>query len=203
MPRASRSFSAYEGSVHPDASLPANADGAFPYFVATQLPVGFIGIVIAAILAATMSSVTSGLNALAGSLLNDFVPLAERIEPRRLLRFARWLCAVIGLAVTVGAGFVEKIGSLFDIINVLLGVFNGPLLACVLCAVSRLQIRGSVLLAAMLIGFFAGVGVVNSPLSPVLVTLVSGAVTVAVALLGSKIFKPGTGLVKLLEKDFL
>jgi len=75
-------------SVNPDAGLPTQADKVFPYFVATQLPAGFSGIVVAALLAATMSSITSGINALSGSLLNDFVPLAERIEPKRLLGFA-------------------------------------------------------------------------------------------------------------------
>lgn len=177
-------------SVNPDAGLPTEADKVFPYFVATQLPAGFSGIVIAALLAATMSSVTSGINALSGSLLNDFVPLAERIDPKRLLGSARWLSAAIGLAVTIGAGFVDRLGSLFDIMNALLGVFNGPLLACVLLAVSRLNIHGSILLASMVVGFLAGVGVVNSPLSPVWVTLVSGAVTVVVALLGSRIAQP-------------
>lgn len=179
-------------SVNPDRGLPTQADKVFPYFVATQLPAGFSGLVIAALLAATMSSVTSGINALSGSLLNDFVPLAERIESKRLLRSARWLSAAIGLAVTIGAGFVGRIGSLFDIMNVLLGVFNGPLLACVLLAVSRLKIQGSVLLTAMVVGFFIGVVVVNSPLSPVWVTLVGGGATIAVALLGSQMVQQGT-----------
>jgi len=75
------------------------------------------------------------------------------------------LSAAIGLGVTVGAGFVGRIGSLFDIMNVLVGVFNGPLLVCVLLAVSRLKIQVSVLLAAMVVGFFVGLGVVKSPLS--------------------------------------
>ena len=42
----------------------------------------------------------------------------------------------------------------------------------------------------MVVGFFVGVGVVNSPLSPVWVTLVAGAATMVVALLGSKIVQP-------------
>ena len=180
-------------SLHPDSALPAFSDKVFPHFVATQLPRGFIGIVIAAILAATMSSITSGINAVAGSMLNDFVAFSERIEPKRLLRQARWLSAVIGVVVTVGAGFVERIGSLFVIINVLLGVFNGPLLACVLCAVSSLRIRGPALFLAMLVGFAVGVAVVNSPLSPVWVTLVSAAVTLVVALMGSALAQPETG----------
>lgn len=85
---------------------------------------------------------------------------------------------------------MEKIGSLFDIMNVLLGVFNGPLLACMLCAVSRLRIRGPVLIGAMGAGFLAGVGIVNFPVSPVWVTLVSSAVTMMVAWLGSLIIQP-------------
>jgi|APGre2960657505_1045072.scaffolds.fasta_scaffold12496_3 Na+/proline symporter len=64
--------------LHPDPALPRDADRVFPYFVATQLPAGFVGMIVAALLAATMSSVTSGINALSGSLLTDFVPLKKR-----------------------------------------------------------------------------------------------------------------------------
>lgn len=172
-------------SVHPDPALPTQADKVFPYFVANQLPVGFIGIVIAAILAATMSSITSGINALSGSLLNDFIPLATRVDPKRLLGYARWVSAAIGVLATLGAGYVVKIGSLFEIMTVLLGVFSGPLLVCMLCAVSRLRIHGSVMIGAMVVGFLTSIAIVSSPVSPIWITLASAVGTLLVTWLGS------------------
>lgn len=176
-------------SVHPDPALPAQPDRVFPYFVAHQMPSGFTGIVVAAILAATMSSVTSGINALSGSLLNDFLPLRDRVDPRRLLIWARVLSTCIGVLATVGAGFVKGIGSLFEIMNVLLGVFNGPLLACVLCAVSPLRLHPVGLLGGMIAGFVAGVAVVKSPLSPVWVTTAGALATFLVAGVSSLLWR--------------
>ena len=167
--------------LHPDPSLPKDADKVFPYFVATQLPVGFMGIVIAAILAATMSSITSGINALSGSLLSDFVPWAERVEPKRLLNFARLTCAGIGLMATIVAGFVQGMGSLFDIMNAFYGIFLGPLLGCMFCAVSKINVTGSALIGGMGLGSVAGVLVAYSDVSNLWVSGVSAVVTVGLA----------------------
>jgi Na+/proline symporter len=167
--------------LHPDPLLPNDADKVFPYFVATQLPVGFMGIVIAAILAATMSSITSGINALSGSLLNDFAPLSERVEPGRLLNYARWTCAGIGLVATIVAGFIQGMGTLFDIMNAFYGIFLGPLLACMFCTVAKIRINARPLIGGMCVGSVAGFAVAYSPLSNLWVSCVSSFVTVAVA----------------------
>ncbi len=55
--------------------LPADIQGdrVFPYFIASQMPAGLRGIMIAAILAAAMSSIDSGLNSVTTAIMNDFV----------------------------------------------------------------------------------------------------------------------------------
>jgi Na+/proline symporter len=173
--------------LHPDPALPSNPDKVLPHFVATSLPVGFMGMVMAAILAATMSSVTSGVNALSGSLLNDFVPLAKRIEPRRLLRIARWTSAGVGELATVAAGFVHRLGTIFDIMNIFFGVFLGPLLGGMFCAVSRLRVDGRALIVGLASGCMAGAAVAYSPVTNLWVTLASSAVTVLVTWTGSRL----------------
>lgn len=172
-------------SFHPDPNLPASADKVFPYFVATQLPVGFTGMVVAAILAATMSSVTSGINTLSGSLLSDFSDLAQRMDPARLLRLARVTSAALGVLATFSAGFMRNIGSIFDIMNIFFGVFLGPLLGCMLCAVSSLRVKGSAMMAGLGCGCAVGVLVVYLPIADLWVTAASSGVTVAVAWLAS------------------
>lgn len=173
-------------SIHPDPALPRDADKVFPYFVATQLPLGFMGMVIAAILAATMSSITSGINALSGSLLNDFSALSERIEPKRLLRWARLTSGGIGLLATLVAGFVDGMGSLFDIMNAFYGIFLGPLLGCMFCTISRINVRGVPLIVGMIAGCFFGIGVAYSSLANLWVSLYSALMTVLIAWVGTK-----------------
>lgn len=173
--------------LHPDPGMPQSADRVFPYFVATQLPVGFTGLIIAAILASTMSSITSAVNTLSGSLIGDFVPLSSRLRPRVLLWLARALSAFLGVAATLIAGFVDRFSSLFDVMNIFLGVFIGPLFGCVLCAVSRVRLTGPAVIAGMLAGCVAGVAVAFSSIASPWVTPASGLATVLVAWVGSRL----------------
>jgi SSS family transporter len=149
-----------------DAALPETADKILPHFVATQLPSGLAGLLLAAILAATMSSMTSGINALAGSLTIDFHARSKTGRTRsskELLPFARYSSLAIGLIATLCAGFVGSLGSIFEIAQALLGVFLGPLLSVMFFAVTRIQVRPTALVAGMLAGCLAGWIIVFSP----------------------------------------
>jgi SSS family solute:Na+ symporter len=139
----------------------------FPHFIATVLPSGVTGLIIAAVLAATMSSLTSGVNALAGCLTNDFIrPTGWIQEGPSLLRCGRCLTIVVGAAATIGAGFVGRLGTIFDIAQKLYGVFMGPLLACMVLALLPLPVRRWSLVAGPVLGVVAGVVAARSPVAP-------------------------------------
>src|SRR5690606_14969963 len=123
-------------------------------FVATRLPTGASGLLLAAILAATMSSMTSGINALAGSLTLDFRrDVTSSGEPRRQLVIARYASLAIGLISTLIAGVVGRLGTIFDITQTLLGVFLGPLLCIAIVAFTpRLQLQPAAAIAALVAG---------------------------------------------------
>lgn len=146
------SMLAWYGLV-PGADAPEKADNVFPHFVATQLPIGAPGLIFAAILAATMSTMTSGINALASTITLDYVSRSPRFaDPVRQLRFGRIASFTIGLLATGVAGVVSHLGSLFDIVQKLTGVFVGPLLACIVLSILPTRVRPMV----MMIGMFAG-----------------------------------------------
>ena len=96
----------------PGAMTPSKADDAFPRFVAAQLPPGASGLIFAAILAATMSSMTSGTNALAGTITLDFFQRLCPDSKMNRLKFARTMTLVIGLIATGAAGLVSKLGAI-------------------------------------------------------------------------------------------
>ena len=89
----------YEGRAFP------RADEIFPTFIVEAMPPGLTGLVIAAILAAAMSTVSSSLNSLAAATTHDiYLPLTgrEAADPR-VFRVARlftllWAVALIGAA---------------------------------------------------------------------------------------------------------
>ncbi len=78
-------------------------DQLYPLFVVQYLPAGLAGLVVAGLLAAAMSTVSSSLNALASASTHDFyAPLSGRKDPKHLLVMGRW--ATILWAVVLAGG---------------------------------------------------------------------------------------------------
>ena len=96
-----------------DSVLPQNisADQAFPYFIRHALPAPVAGLVIAAILAAAMSTVDSSLNSCSTILLVDFLRpikcLPHRIPEIVVLRCCTVLVGAIGTSTAVGLLIVK------------------------------------------------------------------------------------------------
>jgi SSS family solute:Na+ symporter len=82
------------------------ADEIFPRFIIDHLPTGLAGLVIAGILAAAMSTISSSINALASSMTHDiYVGLTGRRDPTHLLRVGRLFSALWGAGLIGGALF--------------------------------------------------------------------------------------------------
>ena len=79
-------------------------DQVFPRFILEHLPAGLAGLVVAGILAAAMSTISSSINALASSMTHDFyASITGRHEPAHLLKVGRIFSAVWGLGLVGGA----------------------------------------------------------------------------------------------------
>lgn len=158
-------------SYHPQISMPDNPDRVFPAFVSTVLPSGLGGLMAAAILAATMSSITSGINALAGALTIDFIqPACPDAPPEFFLKVGRWLSLGIGLLCTIVAGFASRMGTIYDLTQAILGVFMGPILAVVLLAMSGRKCNPRHVNAGILISSAVGLMVAFSNIQSIWVT---------------------------------
>lgn len=115
------------------AADPAAADRAMPRFVRLHFPPGMAGLFLAALMAAVMSSIDSGVHSVTTALVVDFrdrlFPSARPQDPRNEVRWIRLTVVAVGaLAVTL-ACFVGPLGSVFDIGKKLTAAFGGPLLA--------------------------------------------------------------------------
>jgi SSS family transporter len=86
------------------APVDLGADLIFPRFVMQSLPAGVAGLVIAGILAAAMSTISSSINALASAVTHDFYATATgRTDPGHLMRVGRLVSALWGVALIGGA----------------------------------------------------------------------------------------------------
>lgn len=114
------------------AGLIAKEDQILPYFVVTQLPAGLPGLLIAAIYAASMSTISAGLNSLASATVVDFKQRLSH-EPAgtnaQQVGNARWITVGYGLLVMALAFAVSAMpGNLVESVNTIIGLIGGPLL---------------------------------------------------------------------------
>ena len=95
----------------------------------TVLP-GLAGLFIAALFAATMSSVDSGINSISAAIITDWYRrlLVRDRDEAHYLASARWTTLVLGVLATTSALFLGQIGELWQISMVLMGFWTGPLL---------------------------------------------------------------------------
>ena len=183
--------------VHGDplaAGKITKADQILPYFVVTELPSGFPGLFIAAIYAASMSTISAGINSLTSASLVDFY---QRLWPnpdvseRHQLRLARRLTFAYGALVILLAFLVQHLGTLLEASNKIIGLVGGPLLG--LFALGILVRRASAWGA--LAGWVAGLGVLlpvcfATRISFLWFTLIGCATTMAVGWLASLCLPP-------------
>jgi SSS family solute:Na+ symporter len=104
----------------------AKEDQILPYFVSTQLPgVGLVGLILAGLFAAAMSTIDSGINGVTSVIVYDW--LSGKELP---LRVGRILTSVLGIVVIGAAILVPVLGdTVFEIIGVIAGTSLGMLLA--------------------------------------------------------------------------
>lgn len=121
---------------HPEAlpahlTLTENGDAMFPHFISHFLPTGLPGVLVAGVLAAAMSSLSSGINSTVTVLSKDFAetiwPDTSRTDATRL-RTARWLALGLGLITIAGSSLVGAVpGNLMEVGNKTLNLFFSPL----------------------------------------------------------------------------
>jgi len=132
-----------------------------PYFVLHFLPVGLIGIFVAAVLAAAMSSIAAELNSLATVTVIDFYRRWVRPEApdAHYLLVSKAATGFWGLFACVVATFAATLGSLIVVVNRFGSFFYGSILGVFLLAmIPRARATGAFF---GLIAGMAAVGVVN------------------------------------------
>lgn len=138
-------------------------DQQFAYFIVHYMPIGLLGLTLAAVFAAAMSTLSSSLNSSAAAFINDiYLPLAVR-EPDEAakLKKSRMATVVFGVVQTgIALGF-GQLGSNESIVaNVLKisGFAAGPVLGLYFLGVFAPRVRQR----AALTGFLAGVVVLST-----------------------------------------
>ncbi|CAN5888399.1 sodium:solute symporter [soil metagenome] len=146
-------------AANPEVIHELKADEEFTYFIVNYLPTGVLGLVVAAIFSAAMSTLSSSLNASASSTVNDlYRPLVPKASERHLLRLSRGLTLVWGLA-QMGVAYAA-IGLQDNVVNNALAIASfvtGLLLGVFLLGILTQRVGQT----AALIGLWAGLAAVS------------------------------------------
>lgn len=135
-------FAFYSGSEHVLSESVIKGDEVFPYFIAHELPAGLKGLIIAAILAASMSTIDSALNCSATVLFVDYFKKYFRpgISEKRSVAFLRLTTIVWGLLGIAFALLMIRAKSALDIWWQIAGIFGGGILGLFLLGIFNVKI---------------------------------------------------------------
>ena len=118
-----------------------------------------------------MDSVASGVNALAGSITIDFVrPNCRSLSDQSLVKIGKRISLAVGVGATLVAGFISKVGSIYDMMQAILGVFLGPILGVMILAMLRWMVSENRVLAGIGIGCACGIAVTFTPIQSIWTT---------------------------------
>jgi Na+/proline symporter len=106
--------------------------------------VGLVGLIIAAIFAAAMSSIAAELNALATATVIDVYRrlLKPEATDQHYLRVSKWATAGWGVFACVMALYAAQLGSLIEVVNRFGSYFYGSILGVFILAIGTKRING-------------------------------------------------------------
>lgn len=139
------------------ALIPADKpDLMIPVFIKTYLPHGVIGILMVAILSAAMSSLSSTINSLSATTVEDFFNRNGKLDDEKYASYSRyavmfWGIVCIGLAFFTG----DIAKTVIEAINKIGSVFYGPMIATFIAAIGIKQINAW----GINLGILCGVGI--------------------------------------------
>ena len=156
-------FTAQPHLLGDEQMIMANADQLFPRFIAIGLPVGVSGLVIAGLLAAAMSSLSSGINSSCSVISVDFIDRfrsrGERVVETDHVRTAKYISVFVGAAVVFLSTFVCMVeGNLLEIAYKVVNLLTVPLAGLFIMA---MFVRWSTAFGTI-VGFLAGLAVVTA-----------------------------------------
>ncbi|MCK5371861.1 MAG: hypothetical protein KAQ62_25045, partial [Cyclobacteriaceae bacterium] len=133
-----------------------NPDSIFPYFIMSNMPVGIAGLMISAIFAATMSTVSSNINSVSTAFTMDMYKrvFLNKTDKHYLLtaRISGIVLGGVGICIALLMA-TWNILSLFDYFNYILGLLASGLGGLFIMGIFIKRINGR----SALIGFLSGI----------------------------------------------
>lgn len=149
-------------NILPDLVAQGRTSDVYVLLVGTLLPAGMVGIILAALLSATMASVSADFNAIASVLTEDIYVrfLAPSATEQRRVCIGRWTTLVFGTVAVSLALWVAWTHeqSLFNLMVTVLGLFLSPTLIPLLAGLTTRRVNAKGAFTGFLAGLLTGFG---------------------------------------------
>ena len=129
----------------------------FPHFILNYVPIGLIGLIIAGIFAAAMSSIDSQLNALSTVSIVDWYQRLDKNKHGDIhyLKYSRWTTLGWGIFATISALALGETRSIIELVNQIGSYFYGSILGVFMLLLWSKKANGTGALAGLTSGMFA------------------------------------------------
>ncbi|WP_405369010.1 sodium:solute symporter [Nonlabens sp. Asnod2-A12] len=131
-------------------------DFVFIHFILNHLPKGLIGLLLAVILSAAMSSTASELNALSSTTAVDIYKRysTKEKDDDHYVNMSKWFTLMWGVIAIGFASFVSLFDNLIQLVNFIGSIFYGTILGIFLVAFYFKKIKGQAIFIAAIISQF-------------------------------------------------
>jgi len=137
--------------ANPDAET-NDKDYVFIHFILTNLPRGLIGLLLAVILSAAMSSTASELNALASTTAIDLYKRNTKArDDKHYVKASKWFTLLWGIIAISVACVANLFDNLIQLVNIIGSIFYGNVLGIFLLAFFIKYVRGNAVFVAAII----------------------------------------------------
>jgi len=173
-----------------------NADSVFPQAVINFLPVGLVGLVLAGLISAIMSSVDSTLNSASTLVVHDFIkPRNPEISSKKMILYGRTATFVFMIVAASWAPLIENFSGLWGYLQSMFAIIVPPVVVIMFVGIFYKRGNGHGAFWTLVVGLFAGLtlflaGLGDSPIwdahytyNVVICAVISTAVFVGVSLM--------------------
>jgi SSS family transporter len=185
---------AFYGGASPEELGLTRADGLFPKFIVEQMPNGISGLIIAALLAAAMSTLSSSVSSLSSSTVLDIIANLSKRErtDAELLRLSRLVTLLWGGILAMTA--ILFVGLEGTVVEVALGIasytYGGLLGAFLLGMINRRASQRDAMLAFILTILLLAVLIRSLQIAWPLFTLIGAVLCILIGSVASVILNP-------------
>jgi SSS family solute:Na+ symporter len=135
-----------------------NSDMVYPTMVLEALPVGLIGLVLAGLISAIMSSVDSTLNSSSTLVVIDFIkPRQPDITPKKVAYYGRVSTLVLMVIAALWAPMIENFGGLWSYLQQMYTIFVPPIVVLFLVGTFYKRGNGHGAYWTLVLGTFTGI----------------------------------------------